>query len=102
MVRPRGAQPQLSLQLFRCRAGLSLGVASVFTLREHPVSAREMAGISARPLLQIILVLRLCFPEVTHGLDFGDDLAVPQSGRVDVGDRLLGDPFLLLIDIVDA
>ena len=72
-----GAQPQLSLQLFRCRAGLSLGVASVLTLREHPVSAREMTGVSARPLLQIILVLRLRFPEVTHGLDFGDDLAVP-------------------------
>ena len=73
----QGAQPQLSLQLFRCRAGLSLGVASVLTLREHPVSAREMTGVSARPLLQIILVLRLGFPEVTHGLDFCDDLTVP-------------------------
>jgi hypothetical protein len=50
-----------------------------------------MAGISARPLLQIILVLRLRFPEIPNGFDFGDHLAVPQSGCVDISDRVFCD-----------
>ena len=61
-----------------------------------------MARVTARALLEIVLVLRLRFPEIADRLDFGDDFAVPQSGGVDVGDRLLSDPFLLLVDIVDA
>jgi hypothetical protein len=35
-----------------------------------------MAGVATRPLLQIILVLWLCFPEIPNGFDFGDHLAV--------------------------
>ena len=47
-------------------------------------------------------MLRLGFPEVAHGLDLGDDLAIPEPGCIHIGDRVLGDALLLLVDIVDA
>ena len=61
-----------------------------------------MAGVATRPLLQIILVLWLCFPEIPNGFDFGDHLAVPQSGCVNISDRVFCDALLFVVDVVDA
>ena len=46
-------------------------------------------------------MLGLGLPEGTGRLDLGDDLAGPQTGGFDVGDRVLGDLTLLVIDVVD-
>ena len=48
-------------------------------------------------MLQVILVLRLGLPERPRRLHLGDDLAGPKTGRLDVGDRVLGDPALSVV-----
>ena len=55
-----------------------------------------MAGVAIGQALQIILVLRLGLPEIAGGCHPGDHLAGPQTGRVDVGDGVFGDPPLLI------
>lgn len=45
------------------------------TTRQNPVRAHEVAGISVRDPLEIVLVLGLSFPEGTSRLDLGHDLA---------------------------
>src|SRR5690606_41936143 len=49
--------------------------------RQPPVRSDEMAGIAVRIALQVILVLRLGFPEVTHRLDLRHHLARPEADR---------------------
>src|SRR5690606_13560985 len=56
---------------------------------------REVAGVTVGVLDQVILVLGLGLPERAGGLDRGDGLTRPQSGGVDVGDRVAGDALLL-------
>src|SRR5829696_7159745 len=68
---------------------------------QHPPRTREVAGVAVRVALQVVLVLRLGLPERTRRSDLGDDLAGPQPGRLDVGDGVLGDPALLLIEVED-
>src|SRR5829696_7767030 len=68
---------------------------------QHPARAREVAGVAVRVALQVVLVLRLGLPERTGRGDLGDDLAGPQPGRLDVGDGVLGNPALLLIEVED-
>src|SRR5262249_17812847 len=46
-------------------------------------------------------MLRFGLPERPGRADLGDDLARPQSGRVDVGDRVLRDPLLLIAGVED-
>src|SRR5687768_1459294 len=60
--------------------------------------AREVASIAIRIAFQVILVLRLGFPEVAGGGDLCHDAAWPQARGVDIADRperllalLLGD-----------
>src|SRR5438445_5530447 len=60
-----------------------------------------MAGITVGIFLQIILVLGLGFPEVTGRRDFGDRLAGPQAGSIDIGDGVFGDALLLVAGVVD-
>src|SRR5207342_2359608 len=50
---------------------------------------------------QVILVLGFGFPEITGRRDFGDRLARPQAGRVDVGDGVQCDALLLGRGVVD-
>ncbi len=50
---------------------------------------------------QVILVLGFGFPEGAGRRDFGHDLAGPQARRIDVGDGVLGDAFLLIAGIED-
>jgi hypothetical protein len=70
-------------------------------LGTNPVGTREVAGISPRLLLEIIMMFRLCLPEVSDRLDLCDDLASPETGCIHVGYRFLGDAHLLVVDIVD-
>ena len=68
---------------------------------QHPARVREVAGVAVRVALQVVLVLRLGLPEGTGWGDVDDDLAGPEPGRLDVGDGVLGDPALLLIEVED-
>jgi hypothetical protein len=58
-----------------------------------------MTGIAGRIALEIVLVLRFRLPEFPGRSDFGHDLAGPQAGRIDLGDGLLGDAFLVFVDV---
>ena len=50
---------------------------------------------------QIILVLGFSFPEVAGRGDLGHDFSRPQPGRVDIGDRVLGNATLLVTGVED-
>jgi hypothetical protein len=66
---------------------------------QHPVGARVVAGVAVGVALQVILVLWLRLPEVSHRFDFGHDLARPKARSVDVCDGVLDYPLLLIVDI---
>src|SRR3954452_8492743 len=68
---------------------------------QHPLRPDEVARITLRIALEIILVLGLGFPEIADASDFGHRLAGPYSGGVDVGDRVLGNLLLLVVHIED-
>lgn len=46
---------------------------------QHPVRTRVMAGIASGETLQIILMLRLGFPEITGRRQLGNNLTRPQA-----------------------
>src|SRR5271169_6408608 len=71
-------------------------------MRELPALPNEMTGVAIRIALQIILMLRLGFPEGTGGREFGNDLAGPETGGLDIRDRVLGDALLLVVDVEDC
>src|SRR3954451_20463042 len=78
------------------RAGRS-ALSRVFAaVRQLPVRAREVAVVPVGVALQVVLVLGLGLPERTGRADLGHDLASPETRRVDVGDRVLGDLALLV------
>src|SRR5262249_7472444 len=91
----------------RRRGGASCGRgASALRLRAGPprqlptrpdVVTRVAAGIA----LQVVLMLRLRLPEITGRGDFGDHLAGPQTGRLDVADGVQRDLLLLVVDVED-
>ena len=62
------------------------------TAGQLPARPDEVARVAVRVALQVVLVLRLRLPERARRLHLGDDLARPQARRLDVGDRVLGDP----------
>src|SRR6185503_14043600 len=70
--------------------------------RQPPARAHEVAGVAIRNALQVILVLRLGFPEITDRLDLRDDLARPQTRGVDIRNRVLGDALLFLARVIDG
>jgi hypothetical protein len=51
-----------------------------------PVRPVEMAGLPGRNTLEIILMLGFGLPEAACQNHFGQDLAGPQAGSIDVGD----------------
>src|ERR1700729_973842 len=71
------------------------------TSRELPPRTNEVARVAVGIPLEVVLVLGLGLPERSGGLDFGNDLSGPQAGRVDIGDRVLRDAALLVIDVED-
>ena len=58
-------------------------------------------GCQRREERSRILMLRLGFPEFPGRRDLRNGLAGPQAGGVDVRDRVLGHPFLRVVDVVD-
>src|SRR3954467_9858021 len=73
-----------------------LHLGRAFAVRQLPVRSREVAVVAVGVALQVVLVLGLGLPEGDGLADRGHDLAGPDARRVDVGDRLLGDPALLV------
>src|SRR6185437_4661460 len=53
------------------------GLVSGLPLGKDPVGTRKVTGVAFRMELQIVLVLRLGFPEVPDRRHLGDDLARP-------------------------
>jgi hypothetical protein len=77
------------------------GPASGLPLEKDPVGTGEVTRVTPRSFLKIILMLRLCFPEVPDRLDLCYNLALPKTGGIHVGYGFLGDALLLVADIVD-
>src|SRR5271166_4533032 len=61
-----------------------------------------MARVPVRVPLEVVLVLGLGLPERAGRRHLGDHLARPKAGRVDVGDRVLGDLLLLVAEVEDG
>ena len=81
---------------------------SRLAVRRQPFGASEApsrdgrSGRCSPALLQIILVIGLGLPELADRLDLGHHFAIPQPRGIHIGDRILGDALLLLVDIIDA
>src|SRR3954447_14428420 len=78
-----------------------LHLGRAFAVRQLPVRPREVAVVAVGVALQVVLVLGLGLPEGDGLADRGDDLAGPDARGVDVGDRVLGDPALLVAGVED-
>src|SRR3546814_5053695 len=78
------------------------GLASSLPLGKDPAGTRGVTGVAVRIAPQIVLVLRLSFPEIDDRRQLCDDLARTQDRRVHVGDRLLSHLFLLVARIEDS
>ena len=70
-------------------------------MRELPARPREVARVAVRDALQVVLVLGLGLPERDGLADLGHDLAGPQAGGLDVGDRVFRDLALLVAGVED-
>src|SRR6059058_135804 len=57
-------------------------------LRQAPVLADEVAGVDVRMLDEVILVFGLRFPKRAGGGYFGHHLAGPETGGLDILDRV--------------
>jgi hypothetical protein len=66
-----------------------------------PARPNEMTGVAAWMLQEIVLMLRLGFPEVSRWYDLGHDLAGPQPGFFDVRDRVFRNPTLFVSRVID-
>src|SRR5277367_6007902 len=71
-------------------------------VRQFPVSSDEVAGVAVRNALQIVLMLRFGFPEVTCWRHFRHDLARPEARRLDISNRVQGHLPLLLSGVEDG
>ena len=60
-----------------------------------------MTGIAVRNAFQVILMLRLGFPEIADGLNFCHDARRPKARGVDVRNRVFRAGFLHVIDIIN-
>jgi hypothetical protein len=60
-----------------------------------------MAGVAAGISQEIVLMIGFGLPEVTGWYDLGHDFSGPQPGFVDIGDRVLGNPTLLVAGVED-
>src|SRR3954447_1413667 len=75
-------------------SSVASGVGRLLTNGQLPARPNEMTGIAIRNALQVVLVLRFGFPEVPGGRHFGDHLARPQAGSLNVGYGVFRDPLL--------
>src|SRR5690606_37406065 len=65
------------------------------------IGSGKMASVAVRDALKIILMLRLGLPEIPDRLDFGDNPAGPETGRVHVRDGIERDGLLLVVGEID-
>src|SRR4029453_9827885 len=72
-----------------------------FAARQLPVGPHEMTRVPVRIAHEVVLMLRLGFPERAHRSNLGAPLAGPQARRVGVRDRVLGDGSLRLVGVED-
>src|ERR1700752_4801209 len=68
----------------------------------YPVRANEMAGVTIRDALKIILMLRFRFPELAGRRHFRHDAPRPQARRIDIGYRVFGRATLLVTRVEDC
>jgi hypothetical protein len=68
---------------------------------QNPIRADEVACVAVRVSLEVVLMLGLGFPEWSCRHYLGHDFSGPAPRGVDVGDCLLGDATLLLIEVED-
>jgi hypothetical protein len=78
-------------------AGLRLGPA-----RQLPVWPNEVAGVAVWEAFEVVLMIRLGFPEGTGGSDFRHYFARPQAGGVDIGNGVVSDAFLFIARVIDG
>src|SRR6478735_2380029 len=71
-------------------------------LRQLPVGSREVARVAVGIALEVVLMLGLGLPERTGGGHLGDHRAGPDARGVDVGDGVLGDLLLLVVEVEDG
>src|SRR6202034_1413719 len=69
---------------------------------QFPIGPDEVAGVSRRIALQVILVFRFGFPKGSDRRKFSDDLAGPQARSVDIGNGVFRDPLLLFAGVEDG
>ncbi len=60
-----------------------------------------MTGVASRVSHQVVLVLGFRFPEIARRFDFGNHLPRPQTGRVDILNRVHCDLLLLFAGVKD-
>jgi ATP-dependent helicase/nuclease subunit A len=71
----------------------------LFPMRELPAWPDEMAGVAVGITLEVVLMLRLRCPERPSRLHLGDHLSRPQARGVDIRDRVVRDPLLLVVGV---
>ena len=75
------------------------GPLSRHSTRKLPFRPNEMASVAIRVALQVVLMLRLGFPEGAGLGNFRKNLSGPKPGGLDVRDRVVCDPFLILAGV---
>ena len=60
-----------------------------------------MAGVAAGISHEVVLVLGLGLPKLAGWNDFGHGFGRPQPRCIDIGNRILGDPTLLVSGVED-
>src|SRR5256885_1655150 len=74
---------------------------STFALRSRSDASLFPESPAARIPLEVVLVLGLRLPEGSGRRNLGHDLSRPAARGIDVRDRLLGDPALLVVEVED-
>src|SRR5690242_12326878 len=70
--------------------------------RKPPVRPNEMAGVTARIVLQIVLMFRFGFPKSTCRRDFSHHFTGPNPRCVDIGDGVICNSLLFVACVEDG
>src|SRR5665213_2665810 len=71
-------------------------------MRKHPIRPWEVARVAVGVLLEVVLVLLFGLPECAYRSEFSHHFAGPDSGLLNVSDRVFGYPPLLSVDVKDC
>jgi len=61
---------------------------------KHPIWSNEVAGISVRDALEVVLMLWLGLPKRARGHSLGHDFTGPKPRCIDVSNGVFGNPLL--------